>query len=808
MVDKNIDYKEESIDIKKLLFKILNNWYYFAIMVFITLSVAYFVNKYTVPAYKITSSVLIKDKESAMSGGVEGMIEEMGLFRRSRKKSVENEIEILKSYELVSRAINELNDFKISYYSIGRINTPERYQSSPFTVVLDTNFRQSNSKIYLTLLNNNEFIVNTDNDDLPETKLKFDKKFSNAKLSFTIFKNEENFNNYGEGSKFYFTINDLNSLTLQYKGKLTVDLNDKKGTILFLSSSGLNTKKEADFLNKLSEVYIRYGLEEKNQITQNAIKFIDSQLNGITDSLKVAESELLNFKINNNTVNIDKEGEMIFNQLDKVQNEKIILDIKAKYYDYLLKYIEGKNNFKDVISPSIMGIDDQLLNSLISNLSQYYTEKETLLYSAKENTPTVNLINLKIQNTKDALVENVKNLVNTTKMSIEDVQKRMSKIDSEMSKLPVTQRELINVQRKFNLSDNIYNYLLEKRAEAGIAQASNIPDNKVIDIARPQNAVQISPKKTLNYLIALAIGLLIPLIIIIILDFLNNKIIERKDIEDKTDIPIIGSIGHNNQDTDLVVNDKPKSSISESFRTLRTNLQYILRNKDSFIISITSSISGEGKTFCAINLGSIIAISNKKTLLVGLDLRKPKLHKDLNIPNDVGMSTFLIGKANFDDLILSTPVENLYVIPSGPIPPNPAELIESDKFVEFIKLAKEKFDYIILDTPPVALVTDALLLTKYTNANIYVIRQNFSSKSVINLVNDLKKNEDILNLSIIINDVQIPSYYGIYGRYNYSYGGYYSYGYGSSYGGGYYDDDTKPTKSLLQKIFSIIKFNK
>ncbi|OFX21439.1 MAG: hypothetical protein A2033_13020 [Bacteroidetes bacterium GWA2_31_9] len=779
-------------------------------MIFITLSVAYFINRYTETKFNISTSILVKDKESAMSGGVEGMIEEMGLFRRSRKKSVENEMGILQSYEIISRTINELEDFTISYFSIGRINTPERYKTSPFKVIIDTTLEQYlGTKIYLTLLNNNEFILDFDNVEIPKKKLFFGEKYISEKFRFTIIKNSEFFTSFEElPDKYYFTFNNLNSLTKLYKSKLSIELNDKKGTILFLASNGVNSFKEADFLNKLGEVYIRYGLEEKNQITQNAIRFIDSQLNEISDSLKIAENELLNFKISNSVVNIEKEGEMIFNQLEKIQNEKIILDIKAKYYNYLLKYIEGKNNFKDIISPSIMGIDDQLLNSLISNLSQYYSEKEILLYSANENTPTVNLINIKIQNTKDALAENVKNLINTTQMSVEDVDKRMSKIDIEMSKLPVTQRELINVQRKFNLSDNIYNYLLEKRAEAGIAQASNIPDNRIIDIARPENAVQISPKKSLNYMIALVIGLLIPLIIIIIIDFLNNKIVERKDIEDKTDIPIIGSIGHNNKDTDLVVNDKPKSSISESFRTLRTNLQYVLRNKESYIISITSSISGEGKTFCAINLGSIIAISNKKTLLVGLDLRKPKLHKDLNIPNDLGMSSFLIGKSNIDDIIIKTPVENLYVIPSGPIPPNPAELIESEKFAEFIKLAKEKFDYIILDTPPVALVTDALLLTKYSDANIFVIRQNFSSKSVVNLVNDLLKNKEILNLSIIINDVQIPSYYGIYGKYNYSYGGYYSYGYGASYGGGYYEDDVKPSKSIFQKFFSIFKFNK
>ncbi|OFX17052.1 MAG: hypothetical protein A2033_15735 [Bacteroidetes bacterium GWA2_31_9] len=801
---------DDTIDVKKLLFKILSNWYYFAIMVFITLSISYFINRYTDPRYNLSSSILVKDKDNAISGGVESMVEEMGLFRRSRRKSVENEIGILQSYEIINRTINELLDFHISYYSIGRINTPEKYKSSPFKVILDEDYNQyTGAKIFLTLKNENEFIIESEDASLKQTKLNFNETFIHENFKFKIEKNDIFFSDYTNlPKKYYFIINNLNSLTNSYRAKLNVEMNDKKGTILFLSTTGLNIYKESDFLNKLSEIYIRYGLEEKNQITQNTIRFIDEQLSEITDSLKIAERNLLAFKVDNKVVDIDREGKMIFDQLVEIQTDKTGLNIKSNYYHYLLKYIEDKNNFKDVIAPSVMGINDQLLTTLINSLSQYNFEKETLLYSAKENTPSVNLINLKIQNTKDALIENLKNLISTTKMSIDDVDKRLAKIDIEINKLPVTQRELINVQRKFDLSDNIYTYLLQKRAEAGIAQASLIPDNKVVDIARPENAIQISPKKSLNYMIALVIGLLIPLIIIILLDFLNNKIIEVKDVEDKTNVPISGTIGHNNKDTDLVVLEKPKSSISESFRSLRTNLQYLLRNKDSYVIAITSSVSGEGKTFCAINLGSIIAFSNKKTLLVGLDLRKPKLHKDLNISNEVGMSNFLIGKATLDEIILETPIPNLYVIPSGPVPPNPAELIEGDSFDDFIKQVKARFDYIIIDTPPVALVTDAILLTKHTDANIFVIRQNFSNKSTIKLVNDLYINKNINNLSILINDVKIPGYYGFYGKYSYTYGGYYSYGYGVPYGSGYYDDDEKPPKSFFQKIFSMIKINK
>jgi tyrosine-protein kinase Etk/Wzc len=559
-------------------------------------------------------------------------------------------------------------------------------------------------------------------------------------------------------------------------------------------------------LNKLADVYLQSSLDEKNSIVENTINFIDRQLNGIIDSLKIAEDNLLNFRLTNNVIDISQEGGVIFQKLERLQNEKALLNIKFNYYTYIYDYVQSKSDLKDLIAPSSIGIEDPLLNSLIMTLNEYMSEKNVLSYSAKDNTPSLNLINVKIQNAKETLLENLSNIIKTTEITLKDYDKRISLSDSEIKKLPVTEQQLIKIQRKFELSDNIYTYLLEKRAEAGIAQASNIPDNKVLDMARSQNAVQVAPKKSLNYMIALIIGILMPLVVIIILDFFNNKISDRKDIEDGTNVPIIGSIGHNNKETELVVHEKPKSSIAESFRTLRTNVHYILLENKSHVISISSTVSGEGKTFCAINIGSIFAISNKKTLLVGLDLRKPKLHKDLNLENEIGMSSYLIGKNTLAEILIETSIPNLFVIPSGPVPPNPAELIESDKFAMFMEEARAEFDYIVLDTPPIALVTDALLISKHCDANLFVIRQNYSTKTVVKLVNELKENKKIKNFAIVLNDVKVPYYYGIYGRYGYSYSGNYQYGY--NYGYGYYDDDPVVEMNWIDKLKGKLRIRK
>ncbi|HBF88742.1 MAG TPA: hypothetical protein DDX39_08885 [Bacteroidales bacterium] len=803
MTDNNyFEKKEETLDIKKILYNVLNNWYLFVLSIFISLSVAYLTNRYMVPTYSVSSTILVKNKDNSFSNGVEGVIEDLGFYKQSGKRSIENEIGILTSYDIILKAIEKL-DFQISYYSIGRISTLERYKTSPFIVKLDTTRENLyENKIFFNFISKDEYILRFDDNTTGKIKLKFGEKFENELLAFTIELNPDIDLNSSEkqldidySTDFYFTINNKLGLANRYRASLSATQFEEKSSIIVLSIQDVIPQKGVDFLNMLSSVYLQTDLDEKNLVSENTRRFIDEQLSGIMDSLQIAESNLLNFRMNNNIINISKEGSAIFEKLERLQNETALLNIKLKYYEYLKNYIIGKNNFKDIIAPSNMGIEDPLLNSLIKSLSEYYSERNVISYTVKENTPSANLIDLKIKNAKEALIENVTNLIESTNISLQEQNKRLYDTESKIKGLPLTEQQLINIERKFELSDNLYTYLLEKRAESGIIQASNTPDNKVLDIARLSNALYLSPKRTINYVIALIIGFLIPFLIIILKDYFNNKISDIKDIENNTKVPILGTVGHNNKTSELIVKDKPKSSISESFRALRTNLQYLLREKDSYIITITSAVSGEGKTFCAINLASIIAYSNKKTVLIGLDLRKPKLHKELGLTNEIGISTYLIGKNSLDDIIIKSEIDNLSIITSGPIPPNPAELIESKKMQELLDILKKEYEYIVIDTPPVALVTDALLLSKVSDANIFVIRQNYSNKNVIKLIDGMYTSKKMENLSVLVNDINSSSYYG-YHNYGYTYG----YGYGNGYGYGYYEEDFEAQENWFQKL--------
>ncbi len=802
----------ENIDLQKFLFKILTNWYWFALTVFIAISIAYFINRYSDPVYKLSSYVLIQDKENTLSGGIENILEEQGIIRRTRKKVVENEIAVLKSYRIIKQAIEQLPEFNISYYSVGRIRTIERYKTCPFYVIADTSDKNLyETPVYIKLLNNKEYILQIDKDKILNKKMKFGEWYQSKNFHFCLMlNNNQNIDSIHPGQRqYFFVFNNRINLIKQYRNKINIVTTDKKSTVVEISTTGLVPQKEVDFINKLLDVYIQNGLNEKNQIAQNTINFIDEQLAEITDSLSQNENNLKTFRQNYNLIDISKEGSALYERLTEAQKQKSELLIKKSYLEYLKKYLNQNTDLSQIVIPSSLGINDPALMELIRQLIALYQEKNTFLITATEKNPAYEAVLNKIAQTRKLLLENNEMLLRSTEINLAEIDKNIQLIEQGFKQLPATEKEYINIQRRYKLNDQIYTYLLTKRAEAGIAKASNIPDNKILDYASIDMHTQISPKYSLNYMIAIVLGLLIPLIILILIDFFNTTINDLSEVEAKSKVPIIGIVGHNHKNIDFIVHQSPKSTIAESFRTIRTNIQYLHPDQEmkSHIIAITSTISEEGKTFCAINIASSYALLGKKTLLMGLDLRRPRIHETLGVSNNFGISTYLLGNTNLEDIIIKTAQDHLYFIPTGPVPPNPAELLESQKMKQLINILKEQFEIIIIDTPPVALVTDALLISRFSDTNIFVIRQNYSKKNVINFLNILKESYTHTKLTLLVNDVKINSYYGKGYSYYSSYGYGYGYGYGYNYNkkSGYYDDeDDLMPKFTLKRLFQIL----
>ncbi len=801
--------EEEQIDIKQLLFKVLANWYWFAVSVFICLFVAYLVNRYTERIYSVTSSVIVRDDDQTKAFvGAEQLIQ--GLRLTKNTKSVQNEIGILQSYSLARQTVEELEEFRVTYVAVGRrgIKESEIYKGSPFRVIIDT--AAANLKaypIFISILNPNEYQLDIDDGMGVSRRMRFGEPFTHESFNFTVLlRNPELYTDNMVGRKYYFTINDLNAVALAYRSKLAVSLNDKKGSILTMNISGFVAEQEADYLNKLMEVYIRRGLEEKNQIAANTVNFIDKQLFNMTDSLRRAEQSLQDFRTTNNVLDISREGNMLFERVRALQSDQSSIELKGRYYAYIKEYLDKRSDLNTLVAPSAMGVDDQQLTLLLTEINKAFIEREELRSTIMPGTPGLNQADLRIENLRAALYEKVLSLIESNRIAQQGLADKLGQIEAEMRKLPVNERLLIGFERNFGLLDKMYTYLQEKRAEAAIAQASNIPDNKVLDYALHQNAQLLKPKRSMNLLIAVMVGLAIPFLLIVLSDFLNDKIVDLKEISKRTKVPVIGTIGHNRYESEFVVLEKPKSTLTESFRGLRTNLQYLLREPDKKVISVSSTIVGEGKTFTAANLAAIMAVTGRKVLLIGLDLRKPRVHRLLGYTGTIGVSTYLIGHNTESEIVFPTQVDNLYLAPSGPIPPNPAELLGSQRMEDFITWAKSNFDYVVIDSPPVAIVSDAFLIARFTDANLFVMRFGYSSREVLSLLNDIYKHHEIRNLALVVNDFIPRRGYGYSYGYTYSYGysygyGYkHGYGYGTYTGSGYYSDEDEPRPTWKERI--------
>jgi tyrosine-protein kinase Etk/Wzc len=779
--------EDDSFDFKRYLSLFISNWYWFISALLIVLSIAYGINRWSEKIYTVSSTMLIKDDRLAGSAA-ELSSGYQGTSGYNSQQNLNNEIGILQSFSLNRRVMNELPDFHVEYVKVGKRGIAETrlYNDNPFIVDYDSLSRQRlNYAVRIRILSEEKYLIEIDGKAGFKKEISFGEQFSEMGFNFNIKPRSNAVKMYSalSSNKYYFYFVSSDMLANRYRSKLSAAPISENASLVTLSTSGPVAEQEVDYLNMLMAIYIQQGLELKNQTAERTIGFIDDQLGFISDSLVLAEGNLESFRKWNRLIDISKEGTNIQTKLEQIENEKTELILQKRYYEYLKNYIESKNESGDIVAPSIMGVSDQTLIGQVNELSLLQKQKMKLSMNLDESLEPLKLLDATILSAKEIISENIGSELQNIEEVTADADRRLSLVESSLNRLPSTERKLINIQRKFDINNSVYTYLLEKKAEAGIARAANVPDNRIIDYAGPFSTSMIKPKPKKNYLIALLFGLMIPAAGILIIDFMNNKVIDKKDIEKRTSASLIGYVSHNSLKGEMPVVENPGSTLSESFRSVRTSLKYFLKdNKQCPVISISSTISAEGKTFVSANLAAILSMSGKRILLIGLDLRKPRIHKIFGINNETGISNFLIGEEEFDNVVIKTEIDNLWYTPSGPVPPNPAELIESEAMGDFIEKAKNKFDYIIIDTPPVAIVTDALIVSPLTDLYIFVVRQRYSSKNTIDLIEELHRNENIKRIVIVMNDISLSGYYGYGLRYGYSAG------YGYSYGYNYYGD--------------------
>ena len=568
---------DESIDFTRYLSLFLSNWYWFGIALFIALSIAYSINRWSEEIYTVSSTLLIKnDPNSSLSNIFQGS----DVF--GNQQNLNNEIGILKSYNLNFRVMQELGEFNIVYTSVGKRGIAETrlYKRSPFIVGYDSLEKQKQGKkVEIRILSESKCRIEINGDRNFKKELYFGERFNEEGFDFTISLrdiNKYNFNSNASNRYFFYFINSDN-LANQYRGKLSINPIEEGASLVTLATSGYVPEQEADYLNTLMDIYLVFGLEYKNLTTAQTINFIEDQLGTISDSLKIAENDLESFRLVNKLIDISREGAIIQQKLEQIDDERTKLTMQKSYYEYLKDYIESKSESADIIAPSVMGVTDQLIVRLVEELSGFQQQKRQLSMNLYESSEPLRTIEGNILNAREALQENIENGLQNIEHSITDADQRLTGIEKEIRKLPSTERQMINIQRKFDLNNTVYTFLLEKRAEAGISRASNVSDNRIIDQAGSFSSSRIRPRERQNNMIAIILGLLVPLLFIIIIDFLNNKVIDKKDVEKRTTAPIIGYISHNSLKTEMPVAENPGSTLSESFRSVRTNLKYFFK---------------------------------------------------------------------------------------------------------------------------------------------------------------------------------------------------------------------------------------
>ena len=776
--------EDDGININRYFSLFLSNWYWFALSLFISLTIAYGINRYSEQVFTVSSTLMIKDDQFSGGSKIIGSVIPGGDIFKSQQ-NMKNEIWILKSFLLTRRVIDSLPEFNIVYFSVGRRNIAltRLYKSAPIRVITESvDLQPKNQIVNILITSDSTYTIDIKGVSDSEKNLKFGQRYKDNGFNFTITLRDNNhFKFYsGASNKFYFYFAASDELANSYRGNLAVTPIEKDATIVSLSTTGFVPEQEADFLNKLMEVYISQGLESKNQTADNTLKFIDNQLSNVSDSLKRAENKLQKLRLENKLIDLSKDGALLQTRFERFDGEKVSLELQYNYYIYLKEYLDTKNESGDIVSPNVMGVSDPTLLRLVQELASLQQKKKQLSINLSTELPPVNFLEKDIVNTRAAIAENLISSTSAIERSIRELNSKIRQVNQDIIKLPETESQRINIQRNFDINNTVFTYLLEKRAETGIARASNVSDNKVIDEAKIFDAVQIKPTRRANYLKALLLGLLIPGTIISLLYYFNNRIIDNGDIVRATNVPIVGYISHSEYKREIPVIDNPKSALSESFRSIRTSLRYFIKESKHPVIAVTSTISSEGKTFVSINLAAVTALLGKKVLLIGLDLRRPRIHKVLGSDNSIGLSTYLSSNCEYGEVIKETNIKNLYYATSGPVPPNPAELIEGERMQEFIDKAKNEFDYIIIDTPPIAIVSDTLLISRFVDVNLFVVRQRYSSKNTLELIQELYQEEKLKNMGIIINDINLSGYYG----YGLRYGYYKQYGY--SYGKNYY----------------------
>jgi capsular exopolysaccharide synthesis family protein len=759
------DEDNSSFDIMLWVMKFVRYWYLFVIFIAGALIFTYLQNRKWQPEYKTSAQVMIDEGRAAMmyNSGSQNLMQGFGV--QPGYRNVNNQIIMFGSYDLVRKVVKKL-PLTVDCYTRGRFKINNLYKIAPVAITPNYISPEAYGIEYTivdeglggyTILwkrNKKEYFI----------KGKYGVALRNALFSLNINRTDI----YRPGFKFYFQFRSEDELVDSYSSRLAFDFVMQGASVVSVSLTGGVADRDIDFINTLAETFIAENLAKKNEVANKTIDFIEAQLASISDSISISEGRLKSYRVNNQIVDVESYTSQLLGDSRKVETDNSVFKLKEAYFNYLTNYLR-KNIQNEVLAvPTSMGITDPALVKLVTDYNELQIKKKDV--GAKN--PFYAKYNEDLAVTKASLLEVLRSMRATLDIEKNDLKSKNQEVGKRIAQLPNQESQLSNYQRRFKIHDDYYTFLLQKRAESQIQKASNSADNVILEKARIMSVTNggVKQKTRLLYLI---IGILLPFLFVIIKELLNNKIIDKKDIERYSPYPYLGAIRHTNTKDPVPVQKSPRSGLAESYRVIRTRIEFVVQRQFPTSILVTSTESGDGKTAYSMNMAAMYALTGRKTVLVDLDLRKPSIANRLGISvdNKKGISNFLIGQIEFEDLIIKNTKYKFDIIPGGSIPPNPGELIRSEKLKDLYNKLCSMYDHVIIDTSPIGLVADAYALMYWVDANMFLVRSEKTNKLFFKSILQQVKSDKTPNIYIVLNDVDEKkasySSYHEYGRRSY-----------------------------------------
>ena len=782
--------KEEGLgELRSHISQYLNYWYIFLISIAVCLGAALIYIQYVPSKWAISSKIIVEDnKDSPQKSLTNGVNSDLAsLFEV--KNNADNEVKILKSRSLVRSVITSLN-LNAHIFDNNGLRKKELFNNAPFVVTINNQNNDEKAATYkVAVIDANHFTITNKRDD-SETAGVFGKSIILNTDSITLNKTKD----FVADGDYEIKINTIKEAEKELNSDFNASLDDKQATVIDLQLNYRDPQKGEVILQKLMQIYLQNNLANKVRLADTTMKFIDRRLLLVGAQLSDVEKNLEQYKVQNQIADITAQGKALVDGEDQYQNKLNDNDVQLAVVNSMYKYINSSSKPQQI--PSSLITKDVAFGTAINTYNEMLQRREQLKASFVEGSTIIMDLDQQIKVARDELKNSLLNYRNSLEIAQQQLKKQNNVITDKITDAPVKERAYLDYSRQQSLKQDLYLYLLQKREETAISQTATISSCRILDDAESDES-PFEPKKSLICMIGLLAGLALPIAGLSIKEMLNIKIQNKSDIDKHTSVPLLGEISRSVNQKALLTYCDPMSIVSEQIRAIRTNLKYVTDKGKSNVILFTSSMSGEGKSFISLNLASSIALSGKKVVLLELDLRKPRLLKSIGMDNEFGFTNYMISSEKMDtDLLVkqSTVNENFYLVSSGPIPPNPAELLMDDRLGVLIKDLRVKFDYVIIDTAPVGLVSDALIIEEHADITCFVLRQNYTYKSQLGIVNDLYKTKKVKQLYLVVNDIQLEKN-ALTGYGN----GYRGYGYAME------EEESTGFNSLLKRLKPVIR---